>query len=172
MFRFTFGQTAVGQIAAILFIIGVALLMRRGSSSNSRPPRLIAVLLLIPFVLNWLAVIAGLYPYGRTRQCIFSGSLWIGGSEFRHRQIAEPRRSCCCGCPPPPPPPPPRRVVVICQAFGTLQDAICSRSPNSATNMDQVLQFIRGNISPEDVILTDRATRAFSCGTICAARAQ
>jgi hypothetical protein len=151
VFRFTFGQTAVGQIAAILFIIGVALLMRRGSSSNSRPPRLIAVLLLIPFVLNWLAVIAGLYPYGRTRQCIFLGVFGLAGVSFAIGKIARnragPAAAVALG------------MVVICQAFGTLQGRdMLPLAEQRHEHMDQVLQFIRGNISPEDVILTDRAT--------------
>jgi len=151
VFRFTFGQTAVGQIAALLFVAGVAMLIRRGSSATARPPRLIAVLLLIPFGLNWLAVIASLYPYGRTRQCIFLGVFGLAGVSFAISKIARnragPAAAVALG------------MVVICQAFGTLQGRdMLPLAEQRHEHMDQALQFIRSNISPEDVILTDRAT--------------
>ena len=151
VFRFTFGQTAVAQIAALLFIAGVAMLIRRGFSATGRPPRLIAVLLLIPFVLNWLAVIAGLYPYGRTRQCIFLGVFGLAGVSFAVSKIARnragPAASVALG------------MVVICQVFGTLQGRdMLPLAEQRHEHMDQALQFIRAKISPEDVILTDRAT--------------
>ena len=151
VFRFTFGQTAVGQIAALLFIAGVAMLIRRGSSGTGRPPRLIAVLLLTPFVLNWLAVIAGLYPYGRTRQCIYLGVFGLAGVSFAISKIARnragPAATVALG------------MVVICQAFGTLQGRdMLPLAEQRHEHMDEALHFIRGNISPEDVILTDRAT--------------
>ncbi len=151
VFRFTFGQTALGQIAALLFIAGVAMLIRRGSSATGRPPRLIAVLLLIPFVLNWVAVIAGLYPYGRTRQCIFLGVFGLAGVSFAVSKIARnragPAAAVALG------------MVVMCQVFGTLQGRdMLPLAEQRHEHMDQALQFIRGNISPEDVILTDRAT--------------
>jgi hypothetical protein len=151
VFRFTFGQTALGQIATLLFIAGVAMLIRRGSSATGRPPRLIAVLLLIPFVLNWVAVIAGLYPYGRTRQCIFLGVFGLAGVSFAVSKIARnragPAAAVALG------------IVVICQVFGTLQGRdLLPLAEQRHEHMDQALQYIRSNISPEDVILTDRAT--------------
>jgi Dolichyl-phosphate-mannose-protein mannosyltransferase len=151
VFRFTFGQTAVGQIAALLFIAGAAVLIRRGSSSSGRPPWLSAVLLLIPFGLNWVAVIAGLYPYGRTRQCIFLGVFGLAGVSFAISKIARnragPAAAIALG------------MVVICQAFGTLQGRdMLLLAEQRHEHMDQALQFIASNISPEDVILTDQAT--------------
>ncbi len=151
VFRFTFGHTGVGQIAAFLFIVGVALSLRRGSSPTGRPPLMIATLLLTPFVLNWVAVVAGLYPFGRTRQCIFLGVFGLAGVSFVISKIAKgragPAAAIALG------------VVAICQLFGTLQGRdMLPRAEQRHEHMDQALQFIRSSVSPADVIFTDRAT--------------
>ena len=151
VFRFTFGQTAVGQIAALLFVAGVALSIRRGFSPTGRPRKLIAVLLLIPFALNWLAVVAGLYPYGRTRQCIFLGVFGLAGVSLAITRICKnrtgPAAAVAVG------------IVIICQAFGTLQGRdMLPLAEQRHEHMDQALQFIRSSVSPADAIFTDRAT--------------
>jgi len=151
VFRFTFGQTAVGQIAALLFIAGVALSIRRGSSSTGRRRGLIAVLLLIPFVLNWLAVVAGFYPYGRTRQCIFLGVFGLAGVSLVITRFCKnrtgPAAAVAIG------------IVILCQVFGTLQGRdMLPFAEQRHEHMDQALDFIRSNVFPADMIFTDRAT--------------
>jgi hypothetical protein len=50
-------------------------------------------------------------------------------------------------------------MVVICQAFGTLQGRdMLPLAETKHEQMEQAIEFIRSNVSPEDVILTDRAT--------------
>jgi hypothetical protein len=50
-------------------------------------------------------------------------------------------------------------MVVICQAFGTLQGRdMLPLAETKHEEMDHAIQFIRSNVSPEDVILTDKAT--------------
>jgi hypothetical protein len=50
-------------------------------------------------------------------------------------------------------------VVLFCQAFGTQQGRdMLPFSEQRHEHMDQAIQFIRQRVSPEDVILTDKAT--------------
>ena len=152
VFRFIFGQTSIGQLAALLFVAGVIVLaIRRAVATRTPTPRLIAVLLMAPFVLNWIAVAAGLYPYGRTRQCIFLAVFGIAGVSCALAEIARERIGLAVALT--------VLMVVICQAFGTLQGRdMLPLAETKHEQMEQAIEFIRSNVSPEDVILTDRAT--------------
>jgi hypothetical protein len=152
VFRFTFGQMAMGQIAAILFFVGIFLLIRgNGRSGNPPRARLNAVLLTIPFILNWIVVVAGLYPYGRTRQCIFLAIFGLAGVSVALSRIVGNHlgRAIALSV----------AIVVICQAFGTLQGRdMLPLADQRREHMDQALQLIHSEISPADVIFTDKAT--------------
>jgi hypothetical protein len=152
VFRFIFGQTAIGQLAALLFLGGVVLLVGHRSASKTPPPtRLTAVLLTGPFALSWIAVAAGLYPYGRTRQCIFLAVFALAGVSVALAQIARNRLGLAVSL----------AVVMvgICQGFGTLQGRdMLPLSELKHEHMDHAIQFIRSEMSPDDVIFTDRAT--------------
>jgi hypothetical protein len=72
VFRFVFGQTQVGQLAALLFAAGLVLLFAgKASPADRAKTRAVGILLLLPFVLNWWAAASGFYPYRRMRQCMF-----------------------------------------------------------------------------------------------------
>jgi hypothetical protein len=162
VFRFMFGQTSVGQIAAVLFLAGVIVLaVRRPAAMRGASPRWIAVLLIAAFVLNWAAVAAGLYPYGRTRQCIFLAVFGLAGVSSALAEIARKRTDVPVGLA--------IVMVTICHAFGTLQGRdMLPLTETKHAFMDQAIGFLRGNVSAEDVILTDRATsfqlRHYLCG--------
>jgi len=128
------------------------LLVGRRSTSKTPPsPRLTAVLLTGPFVLSWIAVAAGLYPYGRTRQCIFLAVFALAGVSVALAQIARNRIGLAVSLA--------FVMVGICQAFGTLQGRdMLPLSELRHEHMDQAIQFIRSEISPDDVLFTDRAT--------------
>jgi hypothetical protein len=155
IFRFTFGQTAIGQLAALVFFVGVFLLIRR-SAKNPPHARLIAILLATPFVLNWIAVTTGLYPYGRTRQCVFLAIFGLAGVSFALSRLVGIHSGRAVA------------VAVVaalgCQIFGTLQGRdMLPLAQQRHEHMDRALQFIRSNISASDVIFTDKAT-AFQLG--------
>jgi hypothetical protein len=155
IFRFTFGQTAIGQLAALVFFVGIFLLIRR-SPKNPPRARLIAILLATPFVLNWMAVTAGLYPYGRTRQCVFLAIFGLAGVSFalsRFVGIHSGRAVALAIV-----------AALACQIFGTLQGRdMLPLAQQRHEHMDRALQFIHSNISASDVIFTDKAT-AFQLG--------
>jgi hypothetical protein len=152
IFRFALGQAAVGQIAALLFIAGVALLFRQPANAEDVPPyRITACLLLLPFVLNWAAVAAGLYPYGRTRQCVFLVVFAVAGVSFALAKMTRNSTGSAVVLA--------VGIVVVCQAFGTLQGRdMLPLADQRHENMDQAMQFIRNQITPNDLVLVDKAT--------------
>jgi len=151
IFRFTFGQTAVGQIATVLYILGVLLLVLQKPVARRWPPRSTAVLLLLPFLVNWAAVAAGLYPYGRTRQCVYLAWFAIAGVSAAlaiisagHMKVAT---LLALG------------MIIVCHARGTLEGRdMLPLAEQRQGNMDQAIQFIRKEVAPKDLILTDMAT--------------
>jgi len=152
VFRFIFGQTGVGQIAALLFVTGILCLvfsqakMQSGVSSRS-----LAILLVAPFLVNWVAVVSGLYPYGRTRQCVFLLVFALAGVGVAIARIFKYAVGPTAGFA--------VLLVVVCQAFGTLQGRdMLPLAEQRHAHMDHMLDFIRSNVGPNDVVFTDQAT--------------
>jgi hypothetical protein len=152
VFRFIFGQTGIGQIAAVLFVAGVlTLLFSKQESSDDMSPRRIALLLATPFALNWIAVVAGLYPYGRTRQCMFLALFALPGVAVALARMVGNSIGPACGLA--------LLMVIGCHAFGTLQGRdLLPLAEQRHEHMDELVQFVRSNIGPNDLIYTDQAT--------------
>jgi len=151
VFRFVFGQTQVGQLAAILFVAGLVLLVRGNESRDRGRYRTLALLLLLPLVLNWIAAATELYPYGRMRQCMFLAIFALAGVSVCLSRIVRERSAPAVALA--------LGIVVGCQAFGSLQDRdALPLAEQRHEHMDGALQFIRSAISPADLILTDKAT--------------
>lgn len=152
VFRFIFGQTGIGQIAAVLFVAGVLILLfLKGRSSEEMLPRLVALLLVTPFALNWIAVVAGLYPYGRTRQCMFLALFALPGVAVALARMVGNSIGPACGLA--------LLMVIGCHAFGTLQGRdMLPLAEQRQQHMDELMEFVRSNIGPNDLIYTDQAT--------------
>jgi Dolichyl-phosphate-mannose-protein mannosyltransferase len=152
VFRFIFGHTGIGQVAAILFLAGVlSLLFWKERGSGEISPRLVALLLATPFMLNWIAVVAGLYPYGRTRQCMFLALFALPGVAVALARMAGNSMGPACGLA--------FLMVIGCHAFGTLQGRdLLPVAEQRHEHMDELVQFVRSNIGPNDLIYTDQAT--------------
>jgi hypothetical protein len=152
LFRFVFGQTAMAQIAVLLFIAGIILLLRQPAASDDLPPpRTTAFLLLAPFILNWIAVVAGLYPYGRTRQCVFLAVFALAGVSFALVKVARNKTAFALVLA--------VATVAICQAFGALQGRdMLPLAEQRHEHMDRALDFIRSHVTPDDLIFVDEAT--------------
>ena len=70
VFHYLFSQGAMGVLGLILFLVGIIVLFRRsdaGTVSGTPSSRQLGLLLLLPFVVNCAAAVAGAYPYGGTR---------------------------------------------------------------------------------------------------------
>jgi len=153
VFRFIFGQTAVGGIAVLMFAAGtVLLLLQKPTRKTTTPSRLTGTLLLLPFVLNCAAVTAGLYPYGRTRQCVFLAIFALSGVSVLlakvTKQSARNAVVVTIG------------IIVLCHVFGTLQGRdMLPLADQRHEHMDQALEFIHREVRPADLIFVDAASR-------------
>jgi hypothetical protein len=162
VFRFIFGQTGVGQVAALLFVAAILLL----AFSKAKLPCGISswqvvILLLAPLLANWIAVVCGLYPYGRTRQCMFLAIFALTGVGVALARLANHAISPALGLA--------VLGVIICQSWGTLQGRdMLPLSEQRHEHMDQAMQLVHKEIKPGEVILTDKATsyqlRDYLCG--------
>ncbi len=71
VFQYVFRQLVVGDIAFILFVVGVVIVFRSRPASSRVTPRQLGCLLLLPFAINCVAALVRAYPYGGTRHsCI------------------------------------------------------------------------------------------------------
>ena len=80
-FQYVFRQSVVGDLAFVLFVVGVVMILRGHVRKNTqvsniakpgapRPPYT-GILLLLPFVFNCAAALMRAYPYGGTRHSSF-----------------------------------------------------------------------------------------------------
>jgi hypothetical protein len=152
VFRFAFAWVVAGHIATLRFVAGVILLMRRQSpSADVQLPRLTAILLLCPFLLNCAAAAAGFYPYGRTRQCVFLAMFGIAGASVALTRVAKQKFGSALAMA--------ITIVILCHLFGTQpsRDDL-PLADRRRKHMDQALQFIRRQVSPADVIYVNKPT--------------
>ncbi|PYX76968.1 MAG: hypothetical protein DMG78_00160 [Acidobacteria bacterium] len=112
---------------------------------------MVALLLAMPFAVNWIAVVAGLYPYGRTRQCMFLVLCALPGVAVALARMVGNSMVPACGLA--------LLMVIGCHAFGTLQGRdLLPRAEQRHEHMDEMMEFVRRNIGPNDLIYTDQAT--------------
>ncbi len=81
VFTNLFSQGVIGSAAFLLFLAGLVILMRRKHpiAPSGPTPRLLALLIGIPFVINCGLGIAGKYPYAGTRHNSFLAPFAIAG---------------------------------------------------------------------------------------------
>jgi hypothetical protein len=152
IFRFVFAWAIIGHIATLLFVAGVVLLMRHKLPTAGRAPAyLMGLLLLLPFALNWAAVAAGLYPYGRTRQCVFLAIFAVAGVSVVLARIAKERIGPALALT--------TGILVLCHSFGTPPGRdMLPIADQRHEQMDQALAFIRREVSAGDAIYLNKST--------------
>jgi hypothetical protein len=160
IFRFVFAWVVIGHLATVLFVAGIVLLLLQTSWPARVPGRLLGLLLLIPFVLNCVAVAAGLYPYGRTRHCILLAIFGIAGVSVSLVTIAKQRAGLAMALS--------VGAIVLCQVFGTepwrdMQPLADRRHQH----MDRALEFIQREVSPQDVIYLNQGTELQLAQYLC-----
>jgi len=159
--QYTFGQLAVGDFAGLLFVAGIVLLLTGKDAGNRDAPRRsgpsshqLALLLLLPFVINGAAAIVDLYPYGGTRHSAFLVPFAVAGVSLAIGRLTRPRLSSAVGA----------AVsvaillVAVCQLFGAPHRPYMRREDQRRSNMTQALGAIRNSVSPGDVIFVDFQT--------------
>ncbi|MGA8865862.1 MAG: glycosyltransferase family 39 protein [Candidatus Sulfotelmatobacter sp.] len=160
VFQFFFGQLAVGDVAGLLFLAGIAWLVWGGGSlENAKAGRRLAVLLLLPFAVICLASLRHLYPYGGTRQLAFLIIPAVAGVSVALARLGGRRwaRGIVLGvC-----------ILALCVAFGKPRPPRMDRADQSRRQMAAALQFVQQNIPQPSVIFVDYQTNLILGNYLC-----
>jgi len=148
VFQYFFGQLAVGDAMALLFVLGVILLFRgKGFPQDLKSSRRLGLFLLLPFAIIGGACLAHVYPYGGTRHVAFLIIPAIAGVSVAIARLAAGRWNralTIAGL-----------IVVACLVFGKPRQPWIERADQSRTNMAEAMDFMRKNVAPSDLIFTD-----------------
>lgn len=147
VFQYLFGQNAVGDVMGIVFILGIATLLRRGSPESHGRRLQLAILLGIAFVIAAVASLLHLYPYGGTRHVAFliipaiAGVSIAIGKLFAERSYVAPGVAIL--------------ILSFCAMVGKPRRPYIARVDQSTANMAAAMKFVEKNVDPESVIFTD-----------------
>jgi putative effector of murein hydrolase LrgA (UPF0299 family) len=148
VFQYFFGQLAVGDAVGILFLLGVALLVRgKGFSEDQLSSRRLGIFLLLPFAIASAASLAHVYPYGGTRHVAFLIIPAVAGVSVAIARLAADRwdRALTAAA----------LIIVACIVFGKPRPPRMERSDQSRTNMASATEFAKQKMDPSEIIFTD-----------------
>src|SRR5208337_3521266 len=149
VFQFMLGQSVVGDVAALLFVAGIVLLLRGRSARPASGPtsHQLAVLLVLPFVLNCAVALLAVYPYGGTRHCVYLAVFGLTGISLCIVRVAGGRvaRSMVISL----------ALIVVCWTFRSIRHPYIYPADQSHAQMERALAFIREQIPPSDPIFVD-----------------
>jgi hypothetical protein len=185
-FQFLCGQLAIGDIAGLIFLIGIVFLFRKASSRTkapcppsvvisseaekpafetgknlqNRPPlRLFAIFLLLPYALNCAVAYADLYPYGGTRHSAFISVFAIAGISYALTRIFAQHTTRTFA------------VVIItilvCQFLGSPHRPYMTRKDQSRVNMVQAIAAIHQQVPPGSLLFIDLQTNFLLQNYLC-----
>jgi Dolichyl-phosphate-mannose-protein mannosyltransferase len=149
--QYTFGQLVVGDVAGLLFLAGIVLLLtgKRVPAQPTPSARQLALLLMLPFVINAAAAIADLYPYGGTRHSAFLVPFAVASVSLAIMKLARNRMAAFGVA---------LLIVLVCQGFGAPHRPYIRREDQRRSNMTEAMNAIRQSVSPDDVIFVDFQT--------------
>ncbi|HUO17133.1 MAG TPA: glycosyltransferase family 39 protein [Verrucomicrobiae bacterium] len=149
VFTYLLSHGLIGTLVLISFLVGTAWLLK-SKQSGDRPEsqtslRQLALLLLLPFVVNWVVSLAGLYPLGATRHNSFLAPFALAGASIGISRI--PGRDWI------------KLLVVVlalsvCNLFPAPPPPIRAKDQSKAL-MQQAVAYTRSTVPPESVFLTD-----------------
>jgi hypothetical protein len=150
LFHFLFSEGAVSILGMVLYVAGIVVLLRTRESSHQegRPTaRQFGVLLLLPFVINCAAALAGVYPYGGTRHdaylAIFTmTAIAIGISRWKPSQRwARPLAIVV--------------AMTICNFTVVPAGSYIRPQSQKKELMEQAVAYLSASATPGSMILTD-----------------
>ena len=151
VFQYLTGQLVIGDIAGLLFIVGIVW-PRSNILVQRHAPALLHIrsLLILPFVLNCCAAFVGVYPYGGTRHSVYLLIFAVTGISLGLAKIT--RRHALLGI----------RLsavaVLLCYTFRTVYRIDLSRADQSRAQMENAIRFVRSQIPAPEPILVDYET--------------
>jgi uncharacterized membrane protein len=148
VFQYYFGQLAVGDLMALVFLIGVALLLHgTGSLEVRSSQRRFGIFLLLPFAIAAAASLAHLYPYGGTRHVAFLIFPAVAGVSIAIAHLAAEKWTRPLAITP--------VILLACIAFGKPRPPRMDRADQSPARIAAAIAFIQKNIDPSAIIFTD-----------------
>jgi uncharacterized membrane protein len=149
-FHYLVGQAAIGFAMFALFLIVVSLLLDpQRPLAGKAPPRLIALLLFLPFLLAIGAGVARLYPYGPVREDLWLAPFAIAGAGYGLSQIGGRRRAWpALGL---------AALVVLCGLYAVPIGVRLSPYLDR-TMIEAPVNFIRRAVPQNQPVLTDYST--------------
>ncbi len=148
-FQYLLGQSIVGDVSGLLFIVGIAFLLKNKISLPSSSPtaRQLAFLLILPFPVNCLAGLFDVYPYGGTRHSVFLAMFAIPGISLCVAGITLRRtlRGITVAA----------IIVVMCFAFPSVRHPYISRADQQRGHMEQAVRFVQGQELPTAPLFVD-----------------
>ncbi len=151
VFQYFFGQLAVGDLMGLLFIVGVAMLLRGKSPAEDRPSsRRLGLFLLLPFAVAGAVSLAHVYPYGGTRHVAFLVMPAVAGVSVAIVRLTSGRWALGLAIA--------AFAMVACIAFGKPRQPRMERADQSTAHMAAAMEFVKQNMDPSDIIFTDYQT--------------
>ena len=149
VFQFIFGQLVIGDLALPLFITGLVVLARAKTAPGPTKvaPKLLALLLVLSFIVNCGAALAGKYPYGGTRHSVFLAIFGLAGVSFVAAGMVGQRIARGVAL-----------ALIVCafsNAFATRQPLYMNRADQSTAHMEAAIQLLRQHASPGEPIFVD-----------------
>ena len=159
VFQYDFGQSAIGDLAYPLFVAGIILLFRKPTFGRLSSQQL-GVLLALPFVLNCVAALARVYPYGGTRHSAFLLPFAMAGVSIALAHFLRSRLALGVVAA--------LLISLLCNMFPSHRAPYMSRQEQSSANMKAALDFIHQEVSPREPLFTDYQTSLMLHYYLCA----
>jgi Dolichyl-phosphate-mannose-protein mannosyltransferase len=149
VFQYVFGQSAIGDLGFLLFVIGMVLVFRK-PALGSLSSRHLGILLLAPFAFNCAAALARAYPYGGTRHSAFLLPFALAGVGVALGHFLQNRAwlgiILALG------------IALVCNLFPNHRLPYMSSQDQRRENMQAALVFMRQEIAPGEIIFADYQT--------------
>jgi len=159
VFQYVFRQSVVGDLAFVLFVVGVVMILRGHVRKNTqvsniakpgapRPPYT-GILLLLPFVFNCAAALMRAYPYGGTRHSSFLMPFALAGVGVALARLVKNRIALGILVA--------LLVSLVCNLFPSKRLPYMSAESQRQANMTAAIETLR-RLPAEQPIFTDYQT--------------
>jgi hypothetical protein len=149
VFQYLFGQLVIGDIAFVFFLVAIVILFRGGRKTSVEGVAAwqLALVLALPFIFNCAAALAGRYPYGGNRHCVFLAMFAVGAISYLLAMAVGQRTLHGAALA--------IVLVVACNLFGKPRAPYILRADQRKTHMEQALGAIEQHIPSSDLIFAD-----------------
>jgi hypothetical protein len=147
VFQYAMGQSAVGDVAFLVFICGIVLIFRKPQVLSRISSRLLTILLLVPFAVNCATALLRRYPYGGTRHSAILLPFALAGVAAGVSYLCRFRVTASIAVA--------LVVAVACHILPARRLPYSSPLSEKREKMQEAMAFIREQIPSSQTIFTD-----------------